>query len=146
MRKLKRDSKGRVLAGVAAGVGRYVDVDPVCIRIAFIALTFFNGLGLLVYAAGWFLMPDDRADVGSGSSAEVVDETRTGKGSPGEGRWIAGLALIVLGALLLVDRLPWFHWPYWAHFGTLWPLVLVFIGAGLILKTRRTASTNGGMP
>jgi phage shock protein C len=144
MRKLERDSKGRVLAGVAAGVGRYVDVDPVIIRIAFIALTFFNGLGLLVYAAGWFLMPDDKMAVGSDSSAEVADEGGTGSTSSSDGRWIAGLALIIVGALLLIDRLPWFHWPYWAHFGTLWPLVLVFIGAGLILKTRRTASMNGG--
>ena len=144
MRRLKRDSKNSVLGGVAAGIGRYTDVDPVIIRIGFIVLCFFNGIGLLAYAAGWFLMPDDKDEVASGSSAEVVGEGTQSTTSTGDGRWIAGLALIVIGGLLLIDRLPWFHWPYWVHFGTLWPLVFVFIGVGLILKTRRTASTNGG--
>ena len=144
MRRLKRDSKGGVLAGVAAGIGRYVDVDPVIIRIAFVVLTFFNGLGLLLYAAGWFLMPGDKEAVPAGSSARVADEGETDRDSSGDGRWIAGLALIVIGSLLLVDRLPWFDWPHWAHFTTLWPLVIVFIGLGLILRTRRTASPKGG--
>lgn len=141
MRRLRRDTRGGVLAGVAAGVGRYLDVDPVIIRVGFIVLALFNGLGLLLYAAGWFLMPDDKVETAAESSAEVLDESPAASGT-GEGRWIVGIALIIIGALLLLDRLPWFHWPYWAHFGTLWPLVLVFIGAGLILRSRREASAN----
>jgi phage shock protein PspC (stress-responsive transcriptional regulator) len=144
MRRLKRDSKGKVVAGVAAGIGNYIDVDPVIVRIAFVVFTLFNGLGLLLYAAGWFLMPSDKETAAAGSAAEVVEAAQPMRDTQSDGRWIAGLALIVIGALLLADRMPWFHWPHWAHFETLWPLVLVFIGVGLILKTRRTASPNGG--
>lgn len=149
MRRLMRDRKNGVVAGVAAGIARYVDVDPVIIRIGFIILALFKGLGFVAYAACWVLMPDDgtapaRNEAQSG--AEVVDDdVPPARGSgPTEGRWIAGIALIVIGALLLIDRLPWFHWPYWVHFGTLWPLILVFIGIGLILRARRTPSANGG--
>ena len=147
MRRLKRDSKNAVLGGVAAGVGRYTDVDPVIIRIAFVVLAFFNGIGVLLYAIGWALMPNDKDQVAGESGAEVVDDAPAGTARTQDGRWIAGIALIVIGALLLIDRLPWFDWPYWMHIETLWPLVVVFIGVGLILKSRRApAASNGGTP
>ena len=35
-RKLTRDTQGAVIAGVAAGFGRYLDVDPVLVRLGFV--------------------------------------------------------------------------------------------------------------
>src|SRR5215470_5484713 len=39
-RRLRRSSRDRLIGGVAGGLGRYFDVDPVLFRIAFIVLTF----------------------------------------------------------------------------------------------------------
>ena len=41
-----------MVAGVAAGIGRYFDVDPVIVRIAFIVLSVFGGSGVLLYMSG----------------------------------------------------------------------------------------------
>ena len=56
-RSLTRDPGRAVLGGVAAGFGRYLDVDPVLVRLAFVVLCFANGLGLLLYLASWALIP-----------------------------------------------------------------------------------------
>jgi phage shock protein PspC (stress-responsive transcriptional regulator) len=50
-RRLVRVDEGRWLGGVAAGLGRYFDVNPLVYRIAFAALALAGGTGLLLYLA-----------------------------------------------------------------------------------------------
>lgn len=54
-----RPADGRIIAGVAAGIGRQLDIDPVVVRIGFVALTFVGLAGPILYLAGWFLFPPD---------------------------------------------------------------------------------------
>ena len=56
-RRLVRVHDGRWLGGVAAGLGRYFDVNPLVYRIAFGALAFVGGTGVLLYLAAWLVMP-----------------------------------------------------------------------------------------
>ncbi len=56
---LRRPWHGRMVAGVAAAVADYLDVDVVVVRIALVVLTFLGGAGPLAYAAGWLLIPAD---------------------------------------------------------------------------------------
>jgi phage shock protein C len=42
---VRRSRSQRVIAGVCGGVGRYLGVDPVLLRIAFIILALAYGLG-----------------------------------------------------------------------------------------------------
>jgi phage shock protein C len=60
--RLHRCDRGRMLAGVAAGLADYFDVDPTLVRIAFVALAFLGGLAVPLYAAGWLLIPDEETD------------------------------------------------------------------------------------
>jgi phage shock protein PspC (stress-responsive transcriptional regulator)/predicted membrane protein len=46
-----------MLAGVASGLGAYFEIDPVWVRLAFFVLTLFGGIGVILYLAGWVLMP-----------------------------------------------------------------------------------------
>ena len=55
--------RGRMLAGVAAGLADYFDVDPTMVRIGFVALAFLGGLAVPLYLAGWLLIPDEDSDV-----------------------------------------------------------------------------------
>lgn len=57
IRRLRRSRQERVVAGVCGGIAEYLSVDPNLIRIAFIIACFFGGAGILVYVAGWVLMP-----------------------------------------------------------------------------------------
>jgi len=61
--RLHRAGRGRMLAGVAAGLADYFDVDPTIVRIGFVALAFLGGLAVPLYLAGWLLIPDEDNDV-----------------------------------------------------------------------------------
>ena len=58
-KKLRRSTGDRVVAGVCAGIGAYLDIDPVVVRIALVLFTLFGGAGLLVYLVFWVFMPLD---------------------------------------------------------------------------------------
>lgn len=48
-RGLRRSRRDRVVAGVCGGVGEYLGVDPVLLRLAAVALTLSGGAGVLTY-------------------------------------------------------------------------------------------------
>lgn len=60
--RLRRSLVDRKVAGVAGGLGRHLDIDPLILRVAFVVLVFFGGAGLIVYGACWLLVPDDGSD------------------------------------------------------------------------------------
>ena len=49
----KQDSK---IAGVCSGMGDYLNIDPVIIRLIFLA-TFFLGAGPIIYIIAWIIIP-----------------------------------------------------------------------------------------
>ena len=59
---LSRPFQGRMLAGVAEGLGRYFGVDTTIVRIAFVVLTIVGGAGIPLYLAGLLLIPDEGSD------------------------------------------------------------------------------------
>ena len=59
---LSRPVHDRMLAGVAAGIARYLNVDVTVVRILFAVLAVFGGAALPIYLAGWLLIPEDGAD------------------------------------------------------------------------------------
>ncbi len=56
-RTLRRVRSERILGGVAAGVARALNVDPVFVRLGFLFLALINGFGTLLYLAMWILTP-----------------------------------------------------------------------------------------
>lgn len=56
-RTLRRVRSERILGGVAAGVARALDIDPVFVRLGFLLLALINGFGTLLYLAMWLLVP-----------------------------------------------------------------------------------------
>lgn len=120
-RRLTRANDGRWLGGVAAGLGRYFDVNPLVYRIAFAALAFVGGTGILLYVAAWLVMPaEDRDD---SIAVETLRENRDrpwlllGVGLLGffallalsEGHFWPGADNIWLAALLGGGALLWWH-------------------------------------
>src|SRR5512144_2568126 len=58
---LTRSRDDRVVAGVCGGVGRYLGVDPVLFRVLLPVLAVFGGSGIVLYALGWLLIPEEGA-------------------------------------------------------------------------------------
>jgi phage shock protein PspC (stress-responsive transcriptional regulator) len=93
-RSLTRDRTRAVAAGVAAGFARYLDVDPVLVRFVLVVLTFFHGIGLLLYLVGWAVIPPSDAPAagarrtttaapGDTAAPGADDPTSVGTGDPG---------------------------------------------------------------
>lgn len=54
--RLMRSRTDKMIAGVAGGIGQYLGIDPVIVRLAFVALVF-TGVGVLLYPVLWLVMP-----------------------------------------------------------------------------------------
>jgi phage shock protein PspC (stress-responsive transcriptional regulator) len=72
--RLHRSRRGRMLAGVAAGLADYLGVDPTLVRLAFVALAFMGGLAVPLYLAGWLVIPDE--DGGPTVAEELLTRER----------------------------------------------------------------------
>lgn len=82
-KRMYRNPDDTIIGGVCSGIGEYIDIDPVWIRLLFILFTFFFGIGFLVYVALWISLPAARSD---SQKREMYGEryySRNGKGSGG---------------------------------------------------------------
>ncbi len=57
--QLRRSTDDKMLASVAGGIARYLDVDVTLVRVALAALTLLTGAGAALYIAAWLLIPAD---------------------------------------------------------------------------------------
>jgi phage shock protein PspC (stress-responsive transcriptional regulator) len=61
-RRLSRSADDRMLAGVAGGIARYLDVNVTLVRVVIAALTLLTGTAAALYVAAWLLIPADGED------------------------------------------------------------------------------------
>ena len=120
---LRRSRADRVVGGVCGGLGHHFGVDPVLLRIAFIALTLAGGSGVLVYVIAWIAIPEVPVGAHEPSAPARVRATS---------HVLIGAALLLFGAALLIDVVA----PGVDRF--IWPLVLVGVGAALLLRGDRS--------
>ena len=48
-KELRRDPNNKIIAGVCSGIAKYLDIDPVIIRLIWAAAIFLFGTGFLFY-------------------------------------------------------------------------------------------------
>ena len=60
--RLHRSRRHGLVAGVAAGLADYLDLDPTLVRLGFVGLALLGGLAVPLYLAGWLLIPDEGVD------------------------------------------------------------------------------------
>jgi len=107
--RLRRSTTDKKVAGVAGGIGRHLDIDPVIVRVAFVVLTFFGGSGLLVYGACWLLLPRDDEDK---ATLDLDPRSRS-------------VALIAVGALAVLATVGDAFGDGWGGFWFPVPLLIV---------------------
>jgi phage shock protein PspC (stress-responsive transcriptional regulator) len=59
---MRRSTDDRIVAGVCAGAARYLNVDPIVVRVVIAVLTVAGFAGVILYVAAWLLLPTDEAD------------------------------------------------------------------------------------
>jgi phage shock protein C len=157
-KKLYRSKKEHIIAGVCGGLGEYLDVDPVLIRIGFVLLALGHGFGVLLYIILMIIIPkesakgeDQEAKINIKASAQemkeiaqdlgkevrsAAEEFKDHKGWFSDRRNIVGMVLIILGFIALTNmafpvQMFWFRWNY------LWPVIIILIGIFLIVKQKK---------
>ncbi len=55
--KMYRDPDNRILGGVCTGLGEYLNIDPVILRVLFVIFAFVGFGGGIVYIALWIILP-----------------------------------------------------------------------------------------
>jgi phage shock protein PspC (stress-responsive transcriptional regulator) len=58
-RRLTRSTTDRMIGGVAGGLGRHLNIDPLAIRITFVILVFAGGIGIVAYLLCLLFVPSD---------------------------------------------------------------------------------------
>ncbi|WP_405055756.1 PspC domain-containing protein [Kribbella sp. NBC_01505] len=143
VRRAYRRTDGRVVAGVAGGVADHLGISDTLVRLVLIAATVFGGMGVLIYAALWFLMPlgtpvapaapglaaHTRSGLRSDEPLPPVAAAKAQKREKNRGQ-VTALVVVGAAALLLLQV---------AGIGIagkmFWPLV--FAGTGLALIWRQ---------
>jgi signal transduction histidine kinase len=125
---LRRDREGAVIGGVCAGFGRRLGIDPIVLRVVFIAATAAGGLGVLLYALAWVALP---------AEGERASGLRVPRVPGGRDSWsvAAGIGLLVLALLLLFRQ-----WGLWVGDALVWPVVLAAAGGALIWRQSANAA------
>lgn len=122
-KRLYRSRSDRVLGGVCAGLGVYLGIDPVIVRVFFVALALAQGLGVLFYLLLWIIVPAEGREEATleetvREGAEEVAERaqrageevrRAEEGSSRQAGVIIGAGLILFGGFLFLRNLglPW---------------------------------------
>jgi len=127
--RLVRRTSHKMIAGVASGIADTLGVEPVLVRIAFVVLTLFGGLGALLYVLGWLLIPP----AGAGESIGMAAARR-----PAGLRTYVGLALVLLAVGILASS---FSDP-----AVVWAIALIAFGIFLFQQGQEQPAPPAGPP
>lgn len=91
---VKRSSDDRIVAGVCSGLARYLNIDPVILRVILVALTFVGFAGVILYLAAWLFLPADNEDKSVASQWFKLDKNE---------EQVRVVGLIVAGVLAITS-------------------------------------------
>jgi phage shock protein PspC (stress-responsive transcriptional regulator) len=128
-KRLLRSRDDRMIAGVAGGLGRYFNVDPVIFRLGFAVSVFFGGLGILAYLAFALFVPSEAQE---GQEVPRAPVQRSG--------WlgiVAGTALILVALSSIGSFVFWGDgWDGGWHFGWIFFPLLIAVGLYVWFRDR----------
>lgn len=142
-KKLFRLKNNRIVGGVCAGFAEYLNIDATIVRIVWVLLVIWGGVGILAYIAGLILIPENPDE-------EVVE--RAESSSSGNSAIIWGVLLILFGLFFLSSEFDFwnfhriFFWPRFFHWHVFWPVLIIFAGIIYIVYVLRKDSESGKQP
>lgn len=139
-KRLYRSKTDRMLFGVCGGLGEYFDIDPVVMRLLFVAFAFAGGIGFIVYIIAAVIIPEANSSKPGENKTKPANIEKTAKEFVREletrkyssGGLILGLILLLLGIIFLLQNLfDWFS------FDNFWPLILIVLGLAILIKQNK---------
>lgn len=138
--KLFRSPTDRMIGGVCGGLGVFLNIDPIFIRLLFVLLLFGTRFGFILYLLLWILVPEEgkaygfREESFEAKFRSMGEDIQSSVSQPHpQSGLILGIGLIVVGGLMFLERLD-IQWLQWFDFDILWPLLLVLGGIVLLFR------------
>lgn len=129
-RRAARDLDGATLGGVAAGLARHLGWPVLWVRTAFVVTTALGGLGPVLYAAFWVLLPAGHRFEHAAPGLESA--TRGGR-RPGTAKRLGDTgSVVVLGVLGIAAVLT--AEAVLGRGAVFWPLVIAVAGVALLWR------------
>jgi phage shock protein C len=138
-KRLYRSQDNKILGGVCGGIGDYMNIDPVVIRLIFLGLVIITQSFFWVYVVLWILIPYDTQNSNIDFSERmqgVGEDIRSAVHAPNTNYTIyIGGALVLIGGSLLAK----FYMPQVFHYidKAIIPLLLIGIGAFVLVRAFR---------
>lgn len=136
-KKLYRSRTDRIIAGVASGLARHFELDPVLMRVLFVVLAFANGFGLVIYIVLMIVVPLEPETGGlhgeyrKGEHMERQVHEEKAKEHNNARRNGLGIALVAVGLIAFLHKVFPSYWIEWRIF---WPLLLIAAGLFILLR------------
>jgi len=128
-KRLFRSRDDSLLMGVCGGLGKYLGIDSNAVRLTFVVLAAWNGLGILLYLATVLIVPEEPPPEPAPvppAPAQAQDETRRVR--------MLGWLLILAGGYLLVRGHPLFRSVVQ---DSVFPVILILGGLVLLFQRSR---------
>jgi phage shock protein C len=146
IKKLYRSSTNKIIFGVCGGLGEYLEVDPLIIRILFVLLTVAGGSGVIIYLFLAILMPKDTEAEGKISASnfseeakkrtqELAKDLKEQHGWLDNARNIIGIIVVLVGLNYLISELFGYSIFGAIKWGIIWALVIIIIGFVILTKS-----------
>ena len=139
MKRLYRSRANHILGGVCGGLGDYFRLDPVLIRLIWLILILFGGIGLILYIIAWVIIPLEEEE----PAKKPLPEPQ----GVGKGRFWWGLVLVAMGAVLWGSQFRFIYWPIipGVHLQSrdFVPIALVLVGIYILYTFGRAAAGKG---
>lgn len=129
-KQLYRSKINKQVFGVCAGLADYFKLDPIWVRLGFVCAAIFGGTGVVLYLILALVLPEASSEF-SEINPQPENSTEMSKKKKDSGSLIGGLVMVTLGLCFLAQE----YIPH-VSFRKLWPLILVVIGVGLLIKAK----------
>ncbi len=147
MKKLQRSRTNKVFFGVCGGLAEYLGLDPVAVRLIFVLVTLFGGMGVVAYIVGVIIIPESPEEE-KVSNAEANDSMASpplpqGPAEPKSDKSaeIVGIVLIMFGVIFMLKKIAWmdryFDWLTFHFWSLLLPIILLVLGVSLIMRSKK---------
>ncbi|MFP4461308.1 MAG: PspC domain-containing protein [Thermotogota bacterium] len=148
-KRLYRSRDDKVLAGVCSGLGKYLDVDPVIIRLIWAATILLAGAGIFLYIIAWIIIPEEPLKTKSApedveSDSNLYDsefDQNTGTYNSEQkikerlekerrGKLAIGVGIVIVGIIFLFSQIFSFNISWRVIIG----ILLILAGGAVLLR------------
>ena len=157
-KKLYRSNNQKVVAGVCGGLSEYFNVDVTIIRLIWVLAFFAWGVGFLVYIISAIIIPTAASESTEGTTITDEDGNQTfvpngtksqevhqgNSDGKNNSQLFIGLAMVIIGILILMDKYIPFREIIRSFRGYAWPIILLVVGTLIVISSVRSEERRVG--